>query len=483
MASPLSSSSVRLKPENPYSSPLPLTPPETEDNILWNPESQLPLHQLSSHDSNPLTTMHNSTSCTEDLSAKESSESDSAPEKSQQQAAFAVQGAQSVTSLMRVTNQNQYPEDSSDGWLQDAILPLVSSLPLPKSPGESVKLVSQTLPCPPSDSSAPALPQCAFTPIVKAIQNRFQQDDSPYINIVHAVPPMFSLSSLPTSPPSTPHLLFGGDDYFSNTIFSSAVAVPSYPHSDPGAFQASAGHHISTPIVPPFSVHVAIVERYLPPSSPQEYRSLFLNEGPSMLRDRLFELSPGGGSLMFIYPTKKGADTFIDNYLSPILAPHLRQLAVINGISSDVGNALGRLPAIAYMDDFEGMRARVLALCDAISSKNHTSSNLACRKTNFTMTYAGKSNVPLDRKLWTEWYIQQETPRAREILNHYWRKGHRLPDNAMTNASQRHPTTHEVTGASLLREIINGVRHRPYPDGFEPDCGLELGVFVIRRSI
>ncbi|KMP07689.1 hypothetical protein CIHG_00559 [Coccidioides immitis H538.4] len=493
ISSPLPSSSLCIKPDNPYRSPLPLTPPETEDNVLWNPNAHQ-LIQPSSHHSSPPSDEHDSGHYLEDLRAMESSESESNPEKNGQGASLPLQNARNMTTSMPVSNGNQYPEDNSDEWLQDAILPAgqympfkpgnaLSSLPIPKSPGESVQLVSQTLPCPPSESSATASPRSAFTPIVKAIQSRLQPGNSPYINIVHAVPPMFNLSSLPTSPPSTPHLLFSGDDYFSNTVFSSAAVVPGYPTDQINSQPSGGHHHLSSPVVPPFSVHIAVIERYLPPSSIQEYQSLLLNKGPSVLLDRLLELSTNRGSLMFIYPTRRGAETFRDKYLSPILDPLLRQMAVVNGLSADVGNALGRIASIEYMDDFAGMKARLLALCDSLSSRNQSSSGLASRRTNFTLAYAGQTTVQVDRKLWTEWYIQQEAPRAKDILNRFWRKGHRMPDRALMNAAQRHPTSQEITGASLLREILDGIRHRAYPDGCEPDCGLELGVFVIRRSL
>ncbi|KAI2103933.1 hypothetical protein LOZ34_004915 [Ophidiomyces ophidiicola] len=478
-SSALSSSSLLSKPEHSYASPLPLTPPEIEDSFLWNPNS----HSLFISDNHSSASCHNIDPYMEDFSAKETSDSDSGPEQEQHMSSLALQGTRATASPMIFSNRSLFPGESSDEWLQDALLPVVSSLPLPKFPGDSVQLVSQTLPCPPSDSSASALPKSAFTPIVKAIQNRLQTGYFPYISIVHAVPPKFSLSSLPTSPPSTPNLLFPGDDYFNNTVFSSAAAVPAYPYIEPTSFASPACHHTSTPIVPPFSVNVAVIERYLPPTSTQECQALFLNKGPSVLLDRLRELSPNGGNLLFIYPIKRGAETFRDKYLSPILDPLLRQLAVINGLSADIGNALGRIPSIAYMDEFEGMKARLQAICDSISSKTSPPGMSACHQTNFTLAYAGQATVKLDRCLWTEWYIQQETARARDIINHYWRKGHRLPENNIFNAAQRNPTSQEVTGASLLREILDGVRTRPYPDGFQPDCGLELGVFVIRRAL
>jgi len=88
----------------------------------------------------------------------------------------------------------------------------------------------------------------------------------------------------------------------------------------------------------------------------------------------------------------------------------------------------------------------------------------------------------MDRRLWAEWYIQQETPREREVLNEYWRNGHRLPTSNVIAAGSRTQGDREVTCAMLLREILDGIRKRPYLEGMEPRSGLELGVFVIRRS-
>src|SRR5215471_10996319 len=94
-------------------------------------------------------------------------------------------------------------------------------------------MVSQTLPCPPPDASRSSSPAAAFGAVVQAIQCPLQPGRSPYINIIHAVPSRFSLSNLPTSPPSTPNLLFPTDDYFNLTVFSSATPVPAYPQHGP----------------------------------------------------------------------------------------------------------------------------------------------------------------------------------------------------------------------------------------------------------
>lgn len=337
--------------------------------------------------------------------------------------------------------------------------------------GESVKIVSQTLPYPRAADKSVKLPtqNTVFCFVVQKIQERLRPGQSPYINITHAVPEQFSLSNLPTSPPSTPNLLSPGDDYFSSTVFSSATPVPAY-HDFRGPIQPSRS---PVPIVPPHSVHVAVVERYLPPSSAQEYKDLFSPNRPSVLVDRLKELSPNGGSLLFIYPTKKGAMSFKTQYLGPILDPLLRQLVVVNELSADVGIFLGKLSAVAQMEDFETMKANIIKLCQAISTPS----------SRFTLVEAGKGTAHLDRNLWTEWYIQQERARMKEVLNVYWRSGKRLPVNKSVGSTNRLLADKEVTSAMLLSEILEGIKKRPYGEDNEPKTGVELGIFVIRRSL
>lgn len=366
---------------------------------------------------------------------------------------------------------------------------VVSRLPISKTLGEAVQVISQTLPCPSPDSSASLSPAPAFSSIVQAIQCRLQPGQSPYINIIHAVPPKFSLSSLPTSPPSTPNLLFPGDDYFNLTVFSSATPVPAYGRHEPKGPYLSGSPFVQAPIVPPYSVHVAVVERYLPPSSPREYRDFFSSQGPSVLVDRLLELSPNGGSLLLIYPTRKGAQTFKRRYLGPILDPLLRQLVVLNELSADVGMALGQMTSILHMDDFETMQSNVQQLCHQLNRRESSSSRLqapapshATSSTRFSLIHACKGEVIMDRTLWAEWYIQQETPRIRDVLNDYWRNGYRLPTSNVVGIGGRTHGDREVTCPMLLREILDGIGKRPSVDGAEPGDRLELGVFVIGRS-
>lgn len=345
----------------------------------------------------------------------------------------------------------------------------MSSLAISNGRGEAVQIVAQTLPYPHAEDKSVVLPvQNIFSSVVQAVQNRLHQGRSPYIHITHAVPEQFSLSNLPSSPPSTPRHQSPRDDYFNSTVFSSAAVVSAY-HDFRGPIQALPSHS-PMPIVPPHSVHISVLERYLPPASPQEYIDLFSPNRPSFLVDRLFELSPDGGSLLFIYPTKRGASTFKSQYLGPILDPLLRQLVVVNELSADVGRYLGKVPSVSQMDDFDAMKSKVTQLCGALSSPS----------SQFSLVDGGKGSVHFDRNLWTEWYIHQERSRMKDVLNMYWQSGRKAPIKTVFGPRNHSLADKEVTSAMLLGDILDGIRRRPYES--EPQDGVELGVFVIRRS-
>lgn len=337
----------------------------------------------------------------------------------------------------------------------DLVYRAVSSLLRSNPGGDAVRLVSQTLPYPRAADRSVRLPtqNTVFGSIIQTIQDRRQPGQSPYINVIHAVPEEFSLSNLPTSPPSTPsQQMMPLDDYFSSTVFCTAAPVPEY-HNFRGAVRSAPSPF---PIAIPNSIHISVVDRYLPPATTEEYRDMFCHDRPSILTDRLRELSSSGGTMLFIYPTKQGAMTFKTQYLGPILDPLLRQLVVVNGLSADMGRILGRLEIVHHMDDFETMKANIVRLCEQIS-------NPASR---FTVVEAGKGSVELDRNLWTEWYIHQERPRMKDLLTRHWQAFGR--------------PMHGHGPSMLLGEILEGIKKRPYD--VEPREGVELGVFIIRRS-
>ncbi|KAF3492256.1 uncharacterized protein GIQ15_01773 [Arthroderma uncinatum] len=453
-----------------YPSPLPITPPESDDHVQWNPSAS---HAGSLSDT--VSTDAESSGAAE-ACMKERSEDTCTPKQSQQGTGQNAENGDDSRSLP-ISSRPLQDENDRHSFLQNGILTAVSSLTISTDLANVVQLVSQTLPCPPSNSlpnSDSLSPSCVFSPIVQTIQSRLQPDQSPYINITHAVPPKFSLSSLPTSPPSTPNRLFPGDDYFNMTVFSNATATPHYPFSSTSSSLGapSQAPYVPTPIVPPYSVNIAAVERYLPPTSTTEYQNLFTTHGPSVLLDRLRELSPRNGTLLLVYPTLRGAQCFKQHYLNPILDPLLRQLVVLNCLPSDIGTALSSTPALKHMDPFETMHSKVTELCSTLTARDRTS---------FTLSYASAGCIPLSRPLWTEWYISQETPRAREILDDYWRNDHRTRGHS---ASKGMGIDREVTSAMVLREVVDGIRKRALTEPMDDAEreGVEVGVFVIRRS-
>lgn len=227
------------------------------------------------------------------------------------------------------------------------------------------------------------------------------------------------------------------------------------------------------PIVAPASVHVALVERYIPPSSVQEYLDLASPTGPSVLVDRLVELSSDGGSMLFIYPTKRGALTFATEYLGPILDPLLRSIVVLHKLSADVGLALGKMAAVEYMVDFGMMKKKIDVLLRKLNRGNVSQSGgpiTASFRGSYNLVYSGTQDVPLDRKVWTDWWAQQETLRIRDVMGKYFKRAQRLPEDT------------DITSAVLVREILDGVMSRPYGDAPAPASGVEVGVFVIQRT-
>ncbi|KKA24323.1 Uncharacterized protein T310_1650 [Rasamsonia emersonii CBS 393.64] len=442
-----------------YATSLPLTPPADDDeHVSWNPQSDAPIFDAHINNREPKPQGHMDESRNRQSSSPSETRDD------------VYSPTDRKPSGRPPDEDERMAGEQSGSWLANSIDATISSLLVSNPRGEAVRIVSQTLPYPRAADRYVKLPtqNAVFGSIVQTIQDRLQPGQSPYINVTHAVPEQFSLSNLPTSPPSTPSHLAHRDDYFNSTVFCSATPVPAY-HDFRGTIPSVP---FPFPVVPPYSIHISVVERYLPPSSTQEYRDFFSHNRPSILMDRLIELSPNGGSLLLIYPTKRGAMTFKTQYLGPILDPLLRQLVVVNGLSADVGRSLGKLAAVNGMDDFDTMRANLVQLCEKISSPS----------SRFTVVEAGRGAAFLDRNLWTEWYIQQERSRMKDVLSVYWQNGRSLPGNSPVSSNSLVVADKEVTSAMLLGEILDGIKKRPYGDDVGPREGVELGVFVIRRS-
>ncbi|KAF2475480.1 uncharacterized protein BDR25DRAFT_310843 [Lindgomyces ingoldianus] len=321
---------------------------------------------------------------------------------------------------------------------------------------ESVKLLSHALPC-------PSLTGHIFAQVIASVHEKTNTPTA-WVNVFHAVPGRFTLSDLPKSPPSTPGTVVGGDEYFTSKIFDSAVAVPDY-QLDSKLLPPS-----PRPVVPPGSVNISIVERYIPPTNINEFAEIFTVNGRSLLYDRLIELSPHNGTLLFVYPTKTGARTFMNEYLGPVLDPLLRTITVVHELSSDLGKTLGTMTSVERLSEYEALHAAIGRFCDELSNGKaslHPSSNQISK---YSLIHAAKEEMLLGRSTWAEdWWIKQEKPRVREVVAKFLRKAKKLPGEC------------EITPTNLISEVLDGVAHREY-EGSGPSRGVEVGVFVIKKS-
>ena len=292
-----------------------------------------------------------------------------------------------------------------------------------------------------------------------------------WINVFHAIPGRFNIADIPTSPPSTPGPPIGGDDYFTQKVFDTAVSITDYQAEDSKSLLPRS----PLPVVPPSSIDVSVVERYIPPSTSNEFSTMFDVNGPSILVDRLIELSPHNGTLLFIYPTKAGAQRFMKGYLGPILDPLLRSLVVVHGLSSDLSRTLGSMTSADLLLDHATMQRRVASLCARLTQRSSYFERFQRHRPTFTVAYASKHEVELDRDAWArDWWTKQEKPRIREAVTKYSQEAQKKSSNEFAERS--------ATPTELLQQLVEGVMRKPYSPGQEPEGGIEVSVFVIKRT-
>lgn len=315
-----------------------------------------------------------------------------------------------------------------------------------------VKILSHALPC-------PSLTGHVFGRIIANIHERASAHTA-WINVFHALPGRYTLSDLPKSPPSTPGPAVGGDSYFTSKVFDSAVAIPDYqldskllpPHP--------------RPVVPPGSINISVVERYIPPTNTNEYAEMFTFGGRSLLFDRLTELSFDNGILLFVYPTRVGARTFMQQYLGPILDPLLRTVTVVHDLHSELGRSLGQMSSVNYLDEYDNLETQVRKFCNTLTQKYVDGE----RHASYEVIHAAREEIMFERSVWADdWWIKQEKPRVRDAITKYFRKSKKLPSD-------------EMSSAHLIQEVLEGVSKREYSDE-GPKKGVEVGVFMVKKQL
>ncbi|TKX21866.1 hypothetical protein C1H76_5961 [Elsinoe australis] len=414
-----------------------LTPPEDKSAVLWNSLS------------NPEQPYTNPSSFAEGRSQP------AVPTLSDR-AESSRQPLQSTAAPPRIELQRTQSDYNRMPFVDDAASRILTNIRTSEqTTSSSLRVLSHALPCPsPSGFAFPA--------VISALQVNTPGSPLCWINVFHALRKS-NLAELPTSPPSTPGQPGGGNDYFTSKTFDSAVPIIDYQDNLTSDLPKS-----PLPVVAPSSMNVSIVERYIPPTNANEFAEMFELNGRSLLVDRLMELSPDNGTLLFIYPTLAGGQTFKREYLGPILDPILRMMRTIHNLPIDLVSSLGNMSAVNSMLDFATLHAKLQQLCESLSKQNSLMQRISRRQGLFTLEHASQEKVKIERNVWADnWWIKQEKPRIRETVNNLFGKG---------------AQTSEITPMSMTNTLLNEVSRKQYPAGLEPVNGIELGVFVIKRT-
>jgi len=330
---------------------------------------------------------------------------------------------------------------------------------VPNTTPRVVNVMCQTQPCPPSDEDAGTT---GFKDLMIMLQGQIDSEHQ-YIEVTHVIPLRFNMAQIPQSPSVTPNSQAPSPpDYFSLNCFPKAVVAHDYQHALESPTPSS-----PHPVVAPHTVSVSLLERFIPPPSVHEYADLFSTDGPSVLVNRLWELSPQGGRLIFIYPTAVGASAFRSAYLSPVLDPLLRTMAGVYNLTMEIAEHVNQATVVEKMSSYDQMVRKITTL---LRKMNRSPSTMSRTKPAFTLLKSSKQVVDIERQTWTEWWLNQEENRIKGIVDRYFARGIRLP------------TVEYLTAGALRREIYDGVRTRDYAEYGPAREGIEVGMFVFQRT-
>ncbi|KAL8804859.1 MAG: hypothetical protein Q9200_005657 [Gallowayella weberi] len=314
----------------------------------------------------------------------------------------------------------------------------------------------------------------ALTGIINALQATFEQFSATrYIDVTYAVPGKYSFAQLPSSPVTTPNrpaATGSMGDYFSmprTVVYAKGTFAATYAEARQNLVGNPTNNGSPQTVVAPSTITISTLERFIPPATKQEYEDLFSTNEPSALVDRMSELKPDSGCLVFIYPTKQGALTFKHDYVGPILGPVLNTMIGVRGVPQYLAENINRLEVMDTMSRFDMLRVRITRLIKSMNEKGKGSVH------RFTLASSSKETVHLGRGVWAEWFLEQEMPRVRKLVDNYYG---RTPGRMEPSVQDQ-----DFTAAGMVSEIIDGIKERPYEPSSEPHGGIEVGVFVIKR--
>jgi hypothetical protein len=348
----------------------------------------------------------------------------------------------------------------------DSLSHAVQEVQLASAPiDETLKVLSHALPSPSPNGHI-------FSLIINDLHLALPSDRTEWVNVLHAIPGEYNLQKLPpTSPPATPGPAVGGDDYFTKKAFDTAVTILDY-QTDLSVQMPSPNRAVASPS----SMHVAIVERYIPPTNVNEFSEMFNPDGPSILVDRLVELSPNNGTLLFIYPNKAGARSFYADHLEPIKAPTLRALATRYNVPMNVGEPLENLDKalLALLPTHDQLTASMHALCARLTASSTSLRNFRHRPCRFVCKHAQTASVTVPLDVWlTDWWSKQEKRKLRSAMQGFAHAA----SNQRSDPHLGTPPSENI----LVQQLLSDMARKAERIGLTT-AAVEVSVFVVTRD-
>ena len=271
------------------------------------------------------------------------------------------------------------------------------------------------------------------------------------------------MSDLPGSSATTPR-----DDnsewYFASHVIASAVLSRDYGSDEK--------QDAVPPMVVPSSLHLAIVERFIPPSSEKEVHDTINPQANVLLVERLRELSTKNGCLLFLYPTSAGAETFKIKYLGNCLDPILRAMMVRYNLTDNFCSTVNKMQAVGAIPSYGELCLKMESLCSMLNTEeNKTADSRVVESAQYAVAHTSRAEVPFSLQKLIKWWISQEKPRVKREIQQYVKSPRRTA--RIHGPDDIHPS-------ALVQEVMESLMKKA--ESLESEARIELGVFVIRKS-